>query len=314
MSGKVDNRFISFEVDDSTTFLTDGFENFYGIKSLYSKIENKTLNQSLKINLIQPERMYQLLNEYDTNERNLDFFINQPQCFRFIFSTAINLPQYFTYQEDNGFINSDELELNEKGYHEIPVRFKGLSNETFVYDINYGFESSVFNANFNIAKGVNTILYSANMSGKHQWYIDGELFSELGSGSINLNDGVYKLTHVLTDDMNNSCSSSTIINVYMNSLAWELSVEKCETLSLFNNFETVFIEYQLDGVKYSSKNTLENFDQDFKITAINYFRATPTSPISFKFTVNFDATLYNETMTQKIELKDFEGTFKYIIL
>ncbi|MFD1552239.1 hypothetical protein DNU06_11600 [Putridiphycobacter roseus] len=314
MSGKIDNKLVSFEVDDTITFLTEGLEKFYAIQSMYTKIEHKKSKQSLKISVIQPEKMYQLINDYNAEAHALSFFYNQEQCFRFIFSTAIDLPQYFNYQEENAFVNSDEITLKEKGIHYIPVRFKGVSNATFDYMINYGFESTQFNAKFKVTKGVNSILFDANMNGNHQWFVDGALISEDKNGEIELNDGLYQLTHILTDERNNTTSYATIINVHMQNLAWELITEKCEPVATVNNFQTVYLEYTLDGVKYSSKNTLANNNQLFNLSDIEYFKASATSPISVKFTAKFNATLYDKTMTNKIELTDFEGTFKYEIL
>jgi len=321
INGIIDNKDINYMVDDSAVFLTYGTGDINGIKTFYSKIENPLEKSSIKLIFTKPEIIHPNISNYNTSNLSIPFLVHEKQCFNFnfdIFSGNYNL-DYFSYFSNNQFIKSSEIEIEEKGIHRIDVRFKGISSNTYTQTINYGFESKLLSAYFELNNNSNfdKILFTAtNTNHNHQWFINGQSVGNNQSfGELSLkDDGVYKITHIITDDYGNNNEYSILFYSSEYSLAWLLNTKLCNNSTNKSSFENISIEYEKDGELYTSINTKSNKNKSVSLTNIEYFiDDSSNSLISTKFDISFNCDLYNQDLSKKIEFKDIKGTFKYDI-
>ena len=302
IKGQMDMLPFDFIMDGSNVLMNYGEESVNGVPAFYTVFEDIENSKALKLSIIAPEK--------------ISFLVHQPGCYNLGFSeTPPNPPIIMCQVNGQQFENTESINLLGYGMYDIPVRFKGLSSETFSFTINHGFNSTNWVAHFNVHSSQSGIVFeSNNSSDNHQWFLDGQAIGQNANGIFTTSNGIHTLNHLLSDNLGNKCNYSQIFYVHENEVKWLFKTDPCSSSVNESNFESVLITYKDKGVTYSSAFSEENIDNSLSLKNIEYFiENSSSSAISVKFDIAFNGVLYNEDKSKKIELSDVEGTCKYTI-
>ncbi|MDX1350132.1 MAG: hypothetical protein R3279_07790 [Putridiphycobacter sp.] len=315
IEGSINNESFDYTVNDTSIFMNHGIADMNGVTTFFSEFSNEDNSTALKLEVLAPEKIYKELNQYQLGDQLVPFLVHQAGCYDLDFSVSPPNPPLIYFQEEDNFTSDKPVELEGYGIFEIPVRFKGLSSETYSITIKHGFEPTLFSAAFTVATKLDGIsVKSDNITDNHQWFLDGVALCQDYSCLFTTENGLHNITHIITDHLGNTCTDNQIIYVYGNTVKWQLETNACSSETQSNNFGEVIITYTENNETYSSAFASENENLKFAIQNIEYFRESPTSnAISFKFDTSFSGTLYNADKSKKKILSDVRGTCKYKI-
>lgn len=316
MSGRLNEQAFNYTVNDTNVFMSHGEEKMNGVTTFFTHFEDTENSSSLKISVIAPEKIYQHITDYSTEDRVVNYLLHEPGCYYFGFTETPANPPLVIHEQDGNFVNEPNIDIEGYGIYNIPIRFKGLSNETFNYTINHGFEAQNLLAEYVLTSDNSGIkFHSVFEEYKHEWFLDGEKITENNSGSTTVLNGVHTLVHIMSDNFGNRNSARSIFYTHANNIKWTLKTEECiAPPTSTTNFERLVLEYTKDGEVYSSAFSEENINHTFKIKNTEYFLdEINNASISIKFDVEFSGTLHNADKSKKIMFSEVTGTCKYKI-
>ncbi len=312
MSGLINGEQTDFFVDNDSVFMNYGIEKHHNISSFYTVFENKDKETSIKFSITTAEKNYNL-QQLPTEDRLINFLVHEAGTYKLGFDNPPPNPPIILYLENNQFISGNSITYNEYGIYDLEVKFKGHSNRTFVQTINHGF-SEAESADFELYNTQDGIYYSCyNSANTHEWFLDGDKIGDEMNGLILTSTGIHTITHKETDPWGITKEFSHIFYVSQGKIKWKFNTDLENDISEHNNYDHIAITYTQNGIDYSSTHTNQNILKKFHIKNIEYFKENENNDvISLKFDAIFDVTLNSED-NQKLELKNFKGTCKYIL-
>lgn len=320
MQGNINDQPFDYTLNGTSVFMNNGVESMNGVPAFYTEFESIDNSTTIRLSLISPEKIYKEITQYPIGKQDLSFLVHKTGCFNLGFSETPVNPPYIMIQDIGAeqFENKETIEVEEYGVFEIPIRFKGISNDTYTFTVNHGFENPDWHGRFNVSAVQSGINFGSQfLNNSHQWFIDGQAVGQSASGFFAIDtsfNGLHTLSHYMTDNQGNKCEYSQIIYVYSNDIKWVFENTQCSPDPIASNFEHIIISFEENGEEYSSAFSEDNSNTKFTIDNIEYFlENSNSSAISVKFDAAFSGILYNENKSKKLVLSDVIGTFKYTI-
>ena len=311
LEGLINNDSIKLYVNDTTVFISNAPYNMNGVEAYSSTINDVESGFELKMIVLKPEIILSENGLKLINETNTNYIVHKNICKAFSFSNGSNQGNYTNIELNDKKVIGNQLELTEYGKYDLKFNFNNINNKTYVLPVEFGFKDEILNPYFKIL-GLDhnkIVVHSNNTSISSRWLIDGnEISSELND-TLEIGDGIHKISHTVTDNNNNSATHSTLVNIH-NSLIWEMSQTYCSEDIIENNYGNIIIEVKKNGTEYTSAYNSKNLTNNLKINNIEYILDASLQSIKFiKFNVSFDAELKNYDNSKTLNLKNMKGTF-----
>ena len=312
MAGEIDDGLANFTVDNSKIVMRSGYEKQDRIPSYYTIFEDKENNTSIKFSITSRKKGHDI-QQMPTEDKDMNFLVHEPGRYKFGFDNPPPNVPIVSFLNNNHFISTTAITFNEYGIYDLDLKFKGQSSRTFKQTINHGFNDGQ-NGDFEIYNLNSGIYFGCIGTGNtHQWFLDGNKESDKSHDTLFISTGIHSLRHIETDPLGNVKEFSRIFYVGQGSLRWTFTTDLEQDIPEHNNFDHITITYVKDGIAYTSFRAYQNHSNIFAIKNIEYFNEDENSDVvSLKFDVSFDAVLYSET-GEKMELKNFIGTCKYVL-
>ncbi|WP_027420137.1 hypothetical protein [Crocinitomix catalasitica] len=310
VQGAIDGEVFNFEVNAENLRITFNKENLRGIRYFSGEIKNDSINEIFKISFAQSYQQKDKAFSPSLTAGEKQFLVHQKGRIYFDFQAMGNQKKYMQIKNELGvFENVDNIEVEKYGKQTLQIKFQDIGEEVFNVTLNHGFENELINARFESQGSDSTIFLSSNnFTAKHKWFINDSL---VGTGQFyvgHLTDGVYLVNHTVLDKDNNLFSYETLLRIKGGQHFWQMDqfyeipnkVEK-------DNFGKMECSYFKNGEWYTSNLGQNNLNQNIQIDSVIQFFPKQGDQNFALFNFQFNAVLYNSTLTDSLQLTNIHG-------
>ena len=308
--GLVNGDSINWVVGVNQTTITHGVSEMNGVQNFYGQINSLPDEMALKIEILRPEIIFDGTSIDAISGSQLSFLVHKPGAVKFNFGINYGQLNYLLVKNEmNEYVMMDHVEFSEFGIHNVGLKFTDFGSESFTLPVKYGFEEQELVAGFNSFGDGNILTVNPEtLEGTHQWILDGLLVSEESSFTQEMANGIYTLTHKLTDENENVSEYTTLIRFSDNNFNWQLKYFYVPPVQPSSNYGCVTVSVLKDGVWYSSSKASANLDYKFNVSNIETVIDSNYEPMWTMFDFVFQSTLYNESQSDSLYLPEMIGS------
>lgn len=309
--GLVNGDSISWNVGENSVTLSYGADNFNKIESYYGQINNTTDDQTIRIEVLRPEIFASTSGISSVEQGQIPLLTNKSGAIKLNFGISYGQFNYVLVKDDesNNFAQMNEIDFKEYGVHDLTLKFTDYSpSESFTLPVKFGFENQVLKAGFTSNGSGDTLnVLAENTDGSHQWYLNNVLVSEESGFSKHLEDGIYKLKHVLTDAFGNSADYTTLIRFKEGHFYWQMKYYYIDQPACTSHYGNIIVSMKKDGVWYSTLHAAQNENSFLTTSNIVTELNNNLKPVSTRFNFDFGTVLYTADQTDSLVLSSFTG-------
>lgn len=307
--GLVNDDSINWVVGLEDVALTHGVTEMNGVQSFYGQINSPNDGMAVKIEILRPEIFFDGASIDAIKGNQLYYLVHKPGSVKFNFGINYSQLNYLLVKNEmNEFVVTNQLEFDEFGVHNVSLRFTDFGSESFVVPIKYGFEEDELVACYN-SYGDGTMLHvqPITTTGTHKWILNGELVSEEAGLAMEMQDGIYTLTHKITDVNLNEAEYTSLIRFVDGNFYWQLKYYYIPPVQASSNYGKVTVSFLKNGVWYSSTSATSNLENKFDVSNIETTLNSNFEPLWTMFDFTFKSVLYNENQSDSLYLPEMIG-------
>jgi len=295
-------------VDDAT--ITHGVSEMNGVQTFYGQINSLQDEMAVKVEILRPEIFFDGTSIGAIESNQLSYLVHKPGSVKFNFGINYSQLNYLLVKNEmNEFVVVDHVEFEEYGINNVYLKFTDYGSESFTIPVKYGFEENELVACFN-SSGDGNILYvqPVNAEGSHQWILNGELISQETGFVKEMQNGIFTLTHKITDINFNESEYTTLIRFVDGNFYWQLKYFYIPPTVASYNYGRVTVSVLKDGIWYSSHFANSNLEHKFDVSNIETVLDSNFEPMWTMFDFNFKSVLYNESQSDSLYLPEMIGS------
>lgn len=308
--GLVNGDSINWTVGLDDITLSHGVSEMNGVESFYGQINSPFEGMAVRIDVLRPERFFTGSEVSAIPSDELPFLVHRPGSIKFNFGMNYSQFNYLLVKDEtNNFVVMDKVPFDEFGMYTVDLKFTDYGPESFSIPIKYGFENQELIAGFTSAgDGTNLVVTPLTPTGSHKWYIDGNLVSEEPTLIYPIQNGIYTVTHKITDQYHNEAEHTTLVRFKENSFYWQLKYHYVPPMQPSSHYGNVIVSMLKNGQWYSTTVDSENLSNKFLVSNIETILDNDFDPLWTIFDFSFRASLYNENQTDSLYLPEMVGT------
>jgi len=308
--GLVNGDSINWVVGLNQATITHGVSEMNGVQTFYGQINSPVDGMAIKIEVLRPEIFFNGSSVSAISGNQMTYLVHKPGAIKFNFGINYSQFNYLLIKDElSNYSVMDQVEFAEYGIYNVGLKFTDFGPESFVIPVKYGFEEVEILALFSSAGDGNILTVTPEtLTGEHEWYLNGELVSEESGFSRVMADGIYSLTHKLTDVNYNEAEYTTLIRFKDSAFYWQMKYYYIPPSQPSTHFGNITVSMLKDGVWYTSSKTSANLSHQFDVANIETVIDANYEPMWTMFDFVFQSTLYNDNQTDSLYLPEMVGT------
>jgi len=308
--GLVNGDSINWVVGADDATITHGVSEMNGVQTFYGQINSPQDEMAVKIEILKPEIFFDGSSIDAIASNQLTYLVHKPGSIKFNFGLNYGQLNYVLVKNQlNEFVVTDHVEFNEFGIQDVCFKFTDFGSESFTVPVKYGFEEDELVAFFNSYGDGNMLhVQPVNSGGTHKWILNGELISEEAGFVKEMQNGIYTLTHKITDIYSNESEYTTLIRFVDGNFYWQLKYFYIAPTVASSHYGCVSVSVLKDGIWYSSQNVNSNLKHNFDVSNIENVLDSKFEPLWTMFDFNFESVLYNESQSDSLYLPEMIGS------
>lgn len=312
MNGIVDEDSIQLNVGQESVIINYGTDEEFSMTTYYGQMESVLDNQKLRIEFVRQERPFNGNDIEVIKSNSIPFLVHEKGKVSFDFGGVGNQINNFQLRDKNGFfVNTNVLELSNYGVYTIAAKLDDYGQQIFEFDVKHGYDNQTLKSDYNVEGSENQIFISANqVEGRHEWFINSNLVGTDSNYVGFIQDGVYQIVHNVFDQNNNISTTSGLVRFKGGKNFWVMKMNYLPEYSFESyNYGRVIVSYSKDDVWYSSAYALSNKEQFMNVSEVTYVIDEETGKKLVSFDFDYSAKLYNEDLSDSLDMIGMNGKF-----
>jgi hypothetical protein len=242
LEGLLNGDSLSLVVNDTSVFISSDPANVNGMEGYSSSISDVSNGFEVKMTLIRPEI---LIDQYGTKlieNGEFEFLSHQSTSKHISFSEGSNQGDYLQINVDGASVNGLDLQFMEYGSYMASMKFPNLNDKEYQIPITVGFDNVELNPNFHISSVQNILKFVSNASDvSHEWVFDNQVVSDSQSFEYSCGNGLFEVSHKVTDQFGNSVSEKTMIFLSYGAVRWVMNCEYSDPEMAASSFAKLIV-------------------------------------------------------------------------